>query len=282
MKSRSYKNKLKNSKPEKPKAYLFGPFLGELSWEFYRFAPYAIFLKKQNPDTKIIVLTRESRFDLYGKHADILIPLRIKKESSFPQKEFGLDGYKPEYYETIKKYFHQKYSKRFDIIEQFCPLVHGWHRKIRWQFPRDKMDYDFQPKEKYKQLVDGVLKEDDIIIDNEAIGYINLPMFKEINSQDLFLRINLGMTIESIRKCEFVIGNMSSDISHLAILMKKPLISLNEKLSNDSISLLNPHKTPIIRCENIKEGLEIYEDNFRSEKSWSWKQRRFVHFSKVW
>ena len=68
--------KLKNQK--NPKAVLFGPFLGELSWEFYRFAPYAIYLKKRNPDIKLIVLTRKERFDLYGKHADILIPLRIK------------------------------------------------------------------------------------------------------------------------------------------------------------------------------------------------------------
>jgi len=73
LKSRSYKIGLKNLKPKKPKAFLFGPFLGELSWEFYRFAPYAIYLKKHNPDVNIIVLTRKERFDLYGIYADIII-----------------------------------------------------------------------------------------------------------------------------------------------------------------------------------------------------------------
>jgi len=55
------------------KAYLFGPFFGELSWEYFRFAPYAIYLKKISPDIKMIVFTRPSRFDLYGQYADILV-----------------------------------------------------------------------------------------------------------------------------------------------------------------------------------------------------------------
>lgn len=263
------------------KAFLFGPFLGELSWEFYRFAPYAVYLKKHNPDVKVIVLTREERFDLYGKYADILVPLRIRNEDFFPKRQFGLKGYETAYYDTIKKYFYEKYDKRFDIIDHFCPLVHGWRRKIKWQFPRDKMCYDFQPPERIYDLVNEIVRSDDVIIDNEAVGYIDMHNCREINATDLFRNINIGIVIEALKRCEYVIGNMKFDLSHLAILLKKPLISLNEKLSDDSIHLLNPFKTPVIKCKNLNEGVDIYENNFRSSESGFGEQRRVIHFSKI-
>ena len=281
MKSPNYKKGLKGSKKKKYKAFLFGPFLGELSWEFYRFAPYAIHLKKKNPNIKIIVLTREERFDLYGKYADILIPLRIKNEELFSQKQFGLAGYKVEYYDTVKKYFYEKYSKRFDVVDHFCPLVNGWRRKIRWQFPRDKMSYDFQAREKTFDIVNEIIREDDVIVDTEAVGYFDMKDSIQIKSTDLFKNVDLGIVIEALKKCEYVVGNMKFEISHLAILLRKPLISLNEKLSNDSIQLLNPMRTPIIKCKKINEGVEIYENNFRSEEGGIGKQRRVIHFSKI-
>ena len=282
MKLQNYRKGLKNlGKKRKPKAFLFGPFLVELSWEFYRFAPYAIYMKKHNPDIKIIVLTRETRFDLYGKYADILIPLRIKNEEVFPQREFGLAGYKTEYYDTIKKYFYEKYNKRFDVVNHFCPLINGWKRKIRWQFPRDKMSYDFQSKEKTCDVVKEIVREDDIIVDNEAVGFINMDRYIELNATDLFRKIHIGFVIEALKRCEYVIGNMNYEISHLAVLLKKPLISLNEKLSDDDIHLLNPLRTPIIRCNNIREGVDIYENNFRSEKGGTGEQRRVIHFNKI-
>jgi len=280
LKSRSYKTGLKNLKPKKPKAFLFGPFLGELSWEFYRFAPYAIYLKKHNPKVQMIVLTRKERFDLYGIYADIIIPLRIKNEGVFSQRKFGLAAYPTEYYDTIKKYFYEKYKKRFDIIDHFCPLTNSWRREIKWQFPRDKMSYDFQGKEIICDLVNEIVRDDDIIIDSDAIGYINLK-FREINATDLFKTINLGIVIEALKACEYVIGNMKYDLSRLAILLKKPLVSLNEKLSDDDIHLLNPLNTPIIKCKKLDEGLEVYENNFRSKESGVGEQRRIIHFNKI-
>ena len=95
---------------KKGKAYLFGPFAGEVDWEFYRFAPHSIYLKKQDPTIKIIVLTRKERFDLYGKYANILVPLNIKNENEYKSSAFGLIDYKTEYYYTIKKFFYEKYN----------------------------------------------------------------------------------------------------------------------------------------------------------------------------
>ena len=72
----------------KEKAYLFGPFVGSIDWEFYRFAPLAIYLKTIDPDTKIIVLTRSSRFDLYGLHANFLVNLKIPNDIIIDQNCF--------------------------------------------------------------------------------------------------------------------------------------------------------------------------------------------------
>lgn len=252
-----------------------------MSWEAYRFAPYAIHLKKTNPDIKIIVLTREKRFGLYGVYADICVPLRVKNENLFHQKQFGLEGYKPEYYDTLKKYFYEKYKKRFDIIDHFCPRIHGWHRKIRWQFPRDEMDYDFQPKKKIGEVADEIINPDDVVVDHEAVGYINIGKHREINITDLFKKVDTNVVIEVLKRCEFVIGNTQYGISQLALLLKKPLISLNETQIDDTLRLLNPFEIPIIKSNDAEEGVKYYENNFRLEESRSWKQRRFIHFSKI-
>jgi len=281
LKLQNYKKGLKSLKRKKPKAFLFGPFLGELSWEFYRFAPYAVYLKKHNPDIKIIVLTRKKRFDLYGKYADILIPLRIKNEDMFVQHEFGLGEYKTEHYDILKRYFYKKYNRRFNVVDHFYPLIHGWRREIRWQFPRDKMSYDFQAIQKTYHLVNEIIREDDIIIDNEAVGSVCMEEWGKIDATDLFEKVDLGIVIESLKTCEYVIGNMEFEISRLAVLLKKPLISLDENLSDDGIHLLNPLRTPIIRCKNLNEGIKTYEDNFRSKKGGTGEQRRVIHFNKI-
>ena len=82
------------------------------------------------------------------------------------------------------------------------------------------------------------------------------------NTMNPMKATTLGCFIEAIKICKFVVGNLNSDISRLALLLNKPLIAINEKLSDDAISIINPLKTPIIRCNDIVEGIKIYEDNF--------------------
>ena len=68
-------------------AYLIGPFIGELLWEFYRFAPYVIYLKKKNPKAEFVIFTREERFDLYGRYGSVLVPLRIQNDHDLKNAE---------------------------------------------------------------------------------------------------------------------------------------------------------------------------------------------------
>ena len=278
--------------PKKDEAYLFGPFAGELAWEFFRFAPYVIHLKKKNPNVKIIVLTRRERFDLYGKYADILVPLYINDDKKYEQSAFGLLKYNIDYYETIAKYFFEKYDKDYKILNHFYPNIRSWQRKIKWQFPRIEMDYDFNVRNVNNQIVDSIVG-----------NYVNMGFvdkgykyrtnnYLTIHYEDFITNVIeqvdnkrstfLGCLISLLKRVEFTVGNLKSYVSHLSILLNNPLISIDEKLTDDAIHLLNPLNTPIIKCSDVEEGVNCYEDNFRFTKRWSWKQWGVLNTSEVW
>lgn len=251
----------------KPPAYLFGPFVGDLSWEFFRFAPFLIYTKKQHPDITTIVFTRESNFDLYGDYANILVPLRIPNDNKLKRDCFKLESLMIKDYNRAATKVKLKYKRRYEIIDHYYPDISLWRYKVKWQFPRRMMDYDFKPRRENKQIARRLVKHNNIIVDNIAVDYQKYP--EAINTSDLVCRITnlsngydsstLGTIIECLRICRFVVGNLDSYTSRLAILLKKPLICLNNKMSIDAINLLNPLKTPIIFADNITEGIEKWK-----------------------
>jgi len=251
-------------------AYLFGPFIGELSWELYRFAPYAIHLKKINPRTKLIVLTRKERFDLYGKYADILVPLYIKHDKDYQQEGFGLLEYETIYYNTIAKYFVEKYEKKYNIKDHFFPIIDSWKKHIKWQFPRSKMDYNFIPRVGNYEIVDKVVKKKNFIFIDKGIAFDSKDnilrvedfLFQIINEVDNLHSTFLGCLIVALQRSKYVIGNLQNYTSQLAILLKVPLLVVDEQLSDDAVCLLNPLNTTIIRCSSADEGVKFYENNF--------------------
>lgn len=252
------------------KVYLFGPFFGEASWEYFRFAPYMIYLKKNNPDIKAVVLTRISRFDFYGKYATILVPLNIQDDCNYKQIAFRLSGFDDLMAKKICVFFRKKYEEKFEIFNHFFPDFSLLRYNLKWQFPRSKMIYDFQPRESNFVLMNKLYPENNIIILDEKIDYEN-KNYKVITT-DIFMKsiiestntqnIYYGCLIELIKRCKFVVSNIESDVGKLSLLLNKPLIYLNRKVSSDTISLLNPLKTKIIDCENIEDGVRKYENSF--------------------
>ena len=239
----------------------------------YRFAPYAIHLKKITPSYKIIVYTRRSRFDLYGKYASVLVPLALKHDNKFTQSKFGLNRFPQKNYETLVKYFYDKYKNRFDIIEHFYPDISKWRYKIKWQLPRSKMDYDFEVRNENLKIIEGLFdstsnvfvtkKDSDIrhmLLDRNYNPVMNHWLYdlKKWNNNISFV----GCVIACLKDCKFVVGNVESWLTKLALLLKIPVISINEEMSYDSIHLLNPFNTPVINCRNIEEGINIYENYF--------------------
>jgi len=260
-------------------AFLFGPFVGALDWEFYRFAPYAIYLKKLNPHIKMIVLTREDRFDLYGQYADILVPLKIKDDSELECNNFKCNSLSLSSYKTIKKLFRKSYEERFVIDHQYIPDIESFRYKLKWQFPRYNMDYNFRPRSSNIDIIKniGLNFENLVFID---LSWINNDVIKEdiikkldfnfIEYDDFVSRINnniiknksslLGCIIYLLNIVQLVIGNLQSPVTKLSLLLRKNLICLNESLNADSIHLLNPFNINISLCENIEDVKgKIYE-----------------------
>ena len=249
-------------------AYLFGPFIGELSWEVFQFAPLVIYLKKLQPTVSIIVLTRQERFDLYGKYTDILVPLKLKLiEKYHTENCFKINNYLQKDYEFIAKYFLNKYRERYDIFNHYYPDI-GWRYNVKWQFSNSMMNYDFKPRDENIILVDLIVKDLDNLVYFDGLEKQYLSGYNIIASKSFKFQIEklltnktsyLGCLIVLLKRCKFVVGNMNNDISKLAILLKIPLINLGE-YSQDKINIINPNKTLVIPTIDIHEGVKFYEN----------------------
>ena len=94
----------------KPKLVLVGPCIGEMYWEFGRFAPYVIWKREKeykSSNIKFIVLTRETMFDLYAGCASIFIPLSIPGDGTLYKPNcFRLDEFPNDAYNFIIKTFY--------------------------------------------------------------------------------------------------------------------------------------------------------------------------------
>lgn len=235
----------------KKPAYLFGPFVGDLYWETYRFAPHALYLKKENPQTKLIVFTRQERFDLYGAYADILVPLKLSKVDEDIQIGFTSKYVDDAYYQILGQYIHKKYSNNYNIINHLYPNISAFFYKVKWQFPKDKMIFNFQPRRKNKLIVHKYLGnlQDIILTDCEddysdiLKGYniININDFKTtiINDPECSF---IGCMIELIKRSSLILSDINSYLSKLSLLLRTRVILTNDKVDHDYISLINPFK----------------------------------------
>jgi len=192
----------------KPRAMLFGPFVGEMFWEAFRFAPIAINAavnpKEKYKGVKIIAFTREERFDLYGKHADILVPLRIKGDYSNTMKPncFKLNGAPKDLYPTLISSFRDVYEKRFEIISHLYPNIENRQFENKEQFRRHPMNYSFAPRQKNYELIDNYLPNDKPIV---VLGsrfrkgfrrnWKNWQEFYNVLSNDQFLMRNFTFVV---------------------------------------------------------------------------------------
>jgi hypothetical protein len=145
-------------------AVLMGPFVGELYWEGARFAPMLPYMinkeYKGRKDITYIILTRQERFDLYGKFADILVPLKIPGDYETRSPNcFKLNGMKQVKYNEIADTFKKKYSNRFKIIKHIYPDTSKGQYVNKNQYPRNRMGYVYAPRKENYKLVSEYLPE---------------------------------------------------------------------------------------------------------------------------
>lgn len=231
------------------KAVLVGPCVGEMYWELARFASHVIWKKKNKyKDKKLIVFTRPDRFDMYGKYADILVPMRIKGDGiRYVADCFRLKGFK-EKNELIKQ-FRDKYEKRFKIIEHIYPNCSGKNWSSKNQYPPNQMLFnEFKPREDNVKIIDRIPDDKpwvvlaprfrkglrrnwphwekfyDLLSNselNEKYYFVlcgKLPdhvpdpksRFFDINDFDMTENTSLiGLTLEVLRRAHFTIGSQS-------------------------------------------------------------------------
>jgi len=263
------------SKPRVKSCFLFGPFIGSLTYEMFQFAPYMIYLKKYKPLIGSVVFTRPSRFDLYGQYADILVPLRVRED--LEHESFTIDGFQTSEYDLLKDGFRKQFKKKYNVKGRFCPNIESFRFKLKWQFPRYLMDYGFMPRLSNQGLLSRKLRTNpELFVDLSGLkngqkqpvlkqiresGYSfvnceNLNETLDFDKNDLNVSL-LGCVILLLKGAQFTIGNLRSPISHLSLLLGTPVISIHETLSKDSVNLMNPLNSRVIYCEDIEEGLQI-------------------------
>ena len=129
----------------------------EFGWEVLRFVPYVlgVYKNKYKKNIKLIVCTREDRFDFYGQYADILIPLKIEGDGTKYKSDcFRLMNYPVNEYYNLVDILYKKYSKKFKIVEHIYPNIKGKIFARKDQFDKNIMSYDFKPRIENKTLLD--------------------------------------------------------------------------------------------------------------------------------
>lgn len=232
------------------KAYLFGPIIGELEWEVLYFVPHVLYLKNKNPNKKFVVLTRKDRFDLYGKNVDILVGLDLEDIDTDGFKMNNLDFNK---YKNIISQFHLLYRNKYFLENHLYPKINNWLYKVKWQFPRDEVSYNFSPRYENFLSAHGFMVDKKYVTD-DILEKINI-IYKNTTK--------IGIAIECLKKSKCYIGDIKNSLyAKLALLLKIPVIHIETIIKEDEINLLNPLKTKVLSAETLNEGIKIANENF--------------------
>jgi hypothetical protein len=115
----------------------------------------------KNKKVKYIILTREDRFDLYGKNADILLPLNIEGDykTKFPDC-FRLVGFSPDRYSKLVSKFYNQYKGQYNILRHVYPKVTKPAFQNKYQFHKSKLKYDYVPRQENYDLVNLYIPND--------------------------------------------------------------------------------------------------------------------------
>jgi hypothetical protein len=248
---------------KKQDAVLMGPFVGELYWEAGRFAPMLpkmVNTEFKNKDVKYIILTRQERFDLYGKFADILVPLRIPDDYKTKHPNcFRLNGMKPQEYQQLIKTFYEKYKQKYNILNHIYPDVSKGKFVNKNQFPRNKMQFIFQPRQQNYDLVNEYLPKDSkplVVLapryrDGFKRNWNNWPEFYDKISQDRELIDNFNFIICG-KQGEYIpdsknrfldmndikLGNKSSLVGLLLVILENTFFTFGSQSAIPNLSLL--------------------------------------------
>jgi len=226
---------------------------GELFWEFGRFAPHVIWKRltqyKDRKDVDFIVLTDPERFDIYGKHVNILVPFRLKN-SNYKPNCFRLDNMSVEDYLSIIELFKDQFKDRYNILEVIYPNIVGKNYVNKNQYSENQKSYNYSPRSTNSEIIQKYMNGKKVVILapryregfrrnwkywNELYDliYTNKNLIEKYNfiicgknpeyvpdKQNRFLDINnfdgnintslIGLTMECLKKAVLTVGSQSA------------------------------------------------------------------------
>jgi len=275
----------------KPKAIL-ALHMGEMFWEFFRFAPHVIWKKmKQHQDAELIVLTRPDRFDIYGTKASILVPLRIKGDGEkLLANCHRLDGFTEMEYNQLITTFKNQFSKRYEIVEMLYPRIDKRNFSNKRMFNPKELKYSFSPREENIQLVKKYILDErpvivlapryrkglkrnwqklyDLIYDSDLFKRLNFVICGKFpdcvpDEKNRFLDINkiplssnsslIGLTIEIFKHAKLTIGSQSG-LPNISLLFKVEVLEWGHQKHLHTIEY-NINKTKVSFLEDLKYDL---------------------------
>jgi len=129
---------------------VFGPFIGELGWELFRWAGYIRWVKQQYPEKDVVVATRSDRVDLYRGSVNEIYTFDILGDYS---------KYKPNCY-ALNAYPASERNRLIDRIKEMYPnhtLIPPPDTGSKNFFKNEQMVYNFAPHKDNKIVIDSCL-----------------------------------------------------------------------------------------------------------------------------
>lgn len=258
------------------RAMLVGPFMGELYWEFGRFAPYVIGkkVKSYNNNITMIVMTRLDRLDIYGNYADKVIPLTIEGDNDrYIQDCFKLTDFPDIEYTRILDSFHNQFGDRYSIVENIRPDLSAEQFANKQQFiniaNRNYISYEYSPRDANRVMVNSIVKQDarPIIVfaprfrSNMPRNWKNWDRFYDrVYSDSILKHFNIvicGKSPDYIPDTENrfldinnLVNNTTSLIGLTVEFIKRAKLTVGSQSAIPNISLLL--KTPVLEWGNQK------------------------------
>lgn len=129
---------------------VFGPFVGELGWEIYRWCGFVRWYIKNNPKKDIVVSTRPGRIEFYTGLGAKIHTFAIEGEySKYRPNMYTIDWYPATEYHNIIQDIKKKYPKHY--IMESRPLQKV--KNVFTIFPPSRTDFNFTPNKANKEII---------------------------------------------------------------------------------------------------------------------------------
>lgn len=271
---------------------------GEMYWEFARFVPHFIWKRthqyKKRKDVDFIVMTKPENFDMYGKYASVLIPFKLKDEEKYKPNCFRLDGISQTQYKQIIDVFKNQFRDRYNIIETITPDISKHQYVNKNQFPKNKMDYNYQPRSGNKDVIEKYMNGKPVVIlgpryrtgykrnwpywnelydliwENEILrnkynfiicgkdpDYIQDQKFRFMDINKFEQNINsslIGLTMECMKKAILTVGSQSA-IPNISLMYGIPAIMWGHQKQLHTVTY-NIRRTKVTFLEDLKYDIQ--------------------------